>query len=135
MPLELGNLQFKAGGTLGEVLGRRGFDKLGKEAWTDAVRETAATLQLAFSADYVVLGGGNAKKLKGALPGVRLGHNLTAFRGGVRVWNIEHVPTLSAAGEEAAPARDAHRVAGAVKVCSARVDECGETPPLRRKFL
>jgi hypothetical protein len=28
----------------------------------------------------------------------RLGHNLTAFRGGQRLWNIEHVPTLSAEG-------------------------------------
>jgi polyphosphate glucokinase len=105
VPLELGNLPHKGGGTLGEAVGRRGLDKLGKEAWTDLVRETVASLQAAFTADYVVIGGGNAKKLKGALPGVRLGHNLTAFRGGLRVWSIEHVPTLSAAGEPPEPPR------------------------------
>jgi polyphosphate glucokinase len=43
----------------------------------------------AFLADSVVIGGGNAKKLKELPPGVRLGHNLTAFRGGFRMWNIE----------------------------------------------
>jgi hypothetical protein len=74
------------------------LERLGKEAWTAAVKEAVAALTLAFMADYVVLGGGNAKKMKGLLPGIRLGHNLTAFRGGLRLWNIEHVPTLSAEG-------------------------------------
>jgi hypothetical protein len=47
-------------------------------------------MQRAFLADYVVLGGGNAKLLKEPLPpGVRLGHNLTAFRGGFRLWGID----------------------------------------------
>jgi hypothetical protein len=42
----------------------------------------------AFLVHSVVLGGGNAKKLKPNLPhGIRLGHNLTAFRGGFRLWN------------------------------------------------
>jgi polyphosphate glucokinase len=41
-----------------------------------------------------VLGGGNAKLLKEPLPpGVRLGHNLTAFRGGYRLWGIDEMPT------------------------------------------
>jgi polyphosphate glucokinase len=98
IPLELGQLQHKDGGRLADVLGKKGLERLGKEAWTQAVMEAVAALTLAFVADYVVLGGGNAKKMKGLVPGVRLGHNLTAFRGGLRLWNIEHVPTLSAEG-------------------------------------
>jgi hypothetical protein len=35
------------------------------------------------------------------MPGIRLGHNLTAFRGGLRLWNIEDVPTLSEEGDHA----------------------------------
>ena len=46
----------------------------------------------AFLADSVVLGGGNAKKLKELSPGVRLGHNLTAFRGGFRLWETGAPP-------------------------------------------
>jgi polyphosphate glucokinase len=103
LPLELGQLPHKNGERLGDVLGRKGLDSLGKEAWCEAVQEALAYLTLAFSTDYVVLGGGNAKKLKGLIPGIRLGHNLTAFRGGLRLWNIEDVPTLAADGGSAPP--------------------------------
>src|SRR5262249_55741080 len=41
----------------------------------------------------------DVKILACKIPGVRLGHNLTAFRGGIRPWNIEQVPTLSSEGE------------------------------------
>jgi polyphosphate glucokinase len=105
LPLELGQLPHKNGQRLGEMLGRKGLEALGKEAWCEAVQECLAYLTLAFSADYVVLGGGNSKKLKGLIPGIRMGHNLTAFRGGLRLWNIEDVPTLGADGEHFAPQR------------------------------
>jgi predicted NBD/HSP70 family sugar kinase len=98
--LELGELPHKAGGTLGQVLGKEGLDRLGKEAWIEAVKEAVAFLSVAFVADYVVLGGGNAKKLKKLVQGVRLGHNLTAFRGGMRLWHIEYATTLAAEGEQ-----------------------------------
>ena len=99
IPLELGQLMFKDEKNLGSVLGKKGLERLGKEAWIEAVQTTVASLSVAFLADYVVIGGGNAKKLTGKIPSVRMGHNLTAFRGGVRLWNIEHVPTLSTDGE------------------------------------
>ena len=99
LPMELGQLPYKEERNLGAVLGKKGLEKLGKEAWTAVVKEVVTALAAAFVTDYVVLGGGNSKKLKGLLPAVRMGHNLTAFRGGVRLWNIEQVPTLSAEGE------------------------------------
>lgn len=102
IPLELGQLLYKDG-NLGQTLGKKGYDRLGKEAWIEAVKEVVPALATAFVADYVVLGGGNAKKMKGLLPNIRLGHNLTAFRGGQRLWNIEHVPTLSADGDHPTP--------------------------------
>jgi polyphosphate glucokinase len=100
--LELGCLAHKGGSTLGEVLGKKGLERLGRVRWTKAVHETVEILHEAFVADYVVLGGGNAKKIKKLVPGVRVGHNMIAFRGGVRVWNIEHVPTLAADDTHAA---------------------------------
>lgn len=89
LTLELGHLSYKRGETLGNTLGRQGIKRLGKAQWRRAVMEVAPTLMKAFLADSVVLGGGNAKKLNELPAGVRLGHNLTAFRGGFRLWNIK----------------------------------------------
>jgi polyphosphate glucokinase len=90
--LELGQLPYKRGETLGEALGRQGLRRLGKTAWRRAVADVAPALMKAFLADSVVIGGGNAKKLKELPAGIRLGHNLTAFRGGVRMWNTGTAP-------------------------------------------
>jgi polyphosphate glucokinase len=51
--------------------------------------------------DSVVLGGGNVKKLKTPPPGACLSNNLTAFRGGFRLWHLDDVKTLS--GHEVPP--------------------------------
>lgn len=103
IPLELGRLAYRDGRTLGEVLGRAGLAKLGKKAWRIAVKEAASTLLAAFVADHVVIGGGNAKLLKELPPGMRMGHNLTAFRGGFRLWDVEQVTTLPADGSQPGP--------------------------------
>ena len=95
LTLELGHLPYKRGETIGEALGRQGLKRLGKLAWRRAVMDVAPALMKAFLADSIVIGGGNAKKLKELPPGVRLGHNLTAFRGGFRLWNIGDAQNLS----------------------------------------
>jgi polyphosphate glucokinase len=93
VPLELGRLPYRAKETLGAVLGRAGLKRIGKPAWQRAVAESVSALLGAFVADYVVLGGGNAKKFQDdPPPGCRMGHNLTAFRGGFRLWGLEGVP-------------------------------------------
>jgi polyphosphate glucokinase len=51
------------------------------------VAEIAEELKNALEADYVVLGGGNAKLLKAVPSGCRLGDNSTAFTGGFRLWD------------------------------------------------
>jgi hypothetical protein len=71
-------------------------------------------LQKAFMADYVVVGGGNARHLSRKLPaGVRVVNNLNAFRGGFRLWGIEEVQTLHEEGtaRTAAPRRPPRKVA------------------------
>jgi polyphosphate glucokinase len=92
LTLELGQLPYKRGETLGEALGRQGLKRLGKAAWRRAVTDMASALMKAFLANSVVIGGGNAKKLKELPPGVLQSHNLTAFRGGFRMWNAGAVP-------------------------------------------
>lgn len=100
IPLELGDLHFHQG-SYSEMLGRASFDQLGKKAWRKLALSAIAPLQKAFLADYVVVGGGNAKHLGKTLPpNVRIGNNLTAFRGGFRLWGIEEVQTLRQAGRQ-----------------------------------
>jgi polyphosphate glucokinase len=99
VPLELGQLQFEDGKTFGEELGRAGLTRLGKRAWRQAVADAVSILTKAFLVDYIVLGGGNAKEFKDPPPGARLGHNLTAFRGGFRLWHIDDVQTLHSDGQ------------------------------------
>ncbi|HEX7581533.1 MAG TPA: hypothetical protein VF321_00475, partial [Gaiellaceae bacterium] len=57
----------------------------------------------ALEPDYVVLGGGNAKKLGELPPNVRLGDNSKAFVGGFRLWDDGE--RAAAAGETTPPER------------------------------
>ncbi len=85
-PLELAHLPFKKGKTFEDYVGLRGLERLGKAKWGNEVVEVVAMLQAAMQADYVVIGGGNAKKLAEAPPGAQLGSNDNAFIGGFRMW-------------------------------------------------
>src|SRR5215471_10092324 len=98
VPLELDQLPFDGEWTLGEALGRKGLERSGKSEWRQVVNRVVTALMWAFVADYVVLGGGNAKHVKELPPGSRRGHNLTAFRGGFRLWSVEDVWVLAAPG-------------------------------------
>jgi predicted NBD/HSP70 family sugar kinase len=85
-PMELAHLIFKKGKTYEDYLGLRGLERMGKKKWRRYVAEVVETLQSALEADYVVLGGGNNKKLKEIPKGARLGKNENAFLGGFRLW-------------------------------------------------
>jgi len=85
-PMEVAHLPYKKGRTFEDYLGLRGLKRLGKKRWRRHVAKVVEELKNALEADYVVLGGGNAKLLKKLPPGARLGDNSTAFTGGFRLW-------------------------------------------------
>jgi polyphosphate glucokinase len=85
-PMELAHLAYKHGKTYEDYLGLRGLERLGKKKWRNHVAKVTKKLKTALEADYIVLGGGNSKKLKELPPGARLGNNQNAFVGGFRVW-------------------------------------------------
>jgi polyphosphate glucokinase len=85
-PLELAHLPYKDGKTYEDYVGLRGYKRLGKKRWRRHVAEVVKCLKGAMGADYVVLGGGNAKHLKKLPPDARLGDNQNAFVGGARLW-------------------------------------------------
>lgn len=85
-PMELAHLPYRKGKTFEDYLGIRGLERLGKSKWREHVAIVIEELRHALNADYVVLGGGNARLLKQLPEGVRLGANTNAFPGGFRLW-------------------------------------------------
>ena len=86
VPLELAHLPYRKGKTIEEFVGVEGLKKRGRTKWQQSVEDVVARLKAAMVADYIVLGGGNARKLHGLPPGARLGDNRNAFLGGFRLW-------------------------------------------------
>jgi polyphosphate glucokinase len=85
VPTELGHLPYRKA-TYEDYVGNRGRKRLGKKKWGRHVAFGVKCLTEAFHPDNVVLGGGNAKKLKELPPGCELGDNANAFLGGFRMW-------------------------------------------------
>src|SRR5499427_5038817 len=84
-PMELGHLPYRKG-TFEDYVGVRGYQRLGKKKWGQLVADIIARLRAALEPEYVVLGGGNVKKLHELPPGCREGDNANAFLGGFRLW-------------------------------------------------
>ena len=86
VPLEVAHLPYRRKFTFEDCVGKRGLDRMGGKRWEKAVHDVVARLKAALVADHVVLGGGNARKLKVLPKDSRLGDNQNAFSGGVRIW-------------------------------------------------
>ncbi len=88
-PLELGDLPYGNGHIIEDYLGKSGMKRLGEKEWKREVLRAVVLLKKSLLADYVVLGGGGAKKLDELPDGIELGHNRNAFLGGVRLWQTD----------------------------------------------
>lgn len=86
VPLELGNLPFWDGETMGHRVGRPALEQRGEAQWHHDLRAVTAVLRSALLADYIVLGGGNAARVDPLPDGTRRGGNEDAFTGGFRLW-------------------------------------------------
>jgi polyphosphate glucokinase len=86
-PMELAHLPYKNRKTYEDYLGVRGLHRMGKKKWRRYVVRIVEELKAALNADYVVLGGGNVKKMKTLPSKTRLGANGNAFIGGYRLWS------------------------------------------------
>ncbi len=85
-PMEIGHMPFKHGRTYEDYVGERGRERLGTKKWRKVVAAVVQQMRIALEVDYVVLGGGNTKKLKTLPERSRRGDNRNAFIGGVRLW-------------------------------------------------
>jgi polyphosphate glucokinase len=89
LPLELGDLPYRNGSTIEDYLGKPGLARLGEKPWRRDVEHALVQLKKSLIVDYVVLGGGNAKKLDELPEGIERGHNRNAFLGGTRLWQTD----------------------------------------------
>jgi glucose-6-phosphate isomerase len=92
-PLELAHLRYRKR-TYEDYVGLRGLERFGKKKWRALVSDVVEKLAAALEPDYIVLGGGNVKKLDKMPKNCRAGDNANAFRGGFRMW--EETATLAA---------------------------------------
>lgn len=94
VPLELAHLPYRKRRTFEDHLGERGLLRYRKKKWRKFVEDVVNRLRAAMVADYVVLGGGNVRKLETLPPHCRAGDNSNAFIGGFRLWDEAfHHPT------------------------------------------
>jgi polyphosphate glucokinase len=83
---ELGHLPYRKGRSYETWLGKHGLKRLGRKKWERAVFDVTERLRAAFEVEYVIIGGGNAKKLKSLPEGARFGDNDNAFKGAYALW-------------------------------------------------
>jgi polyphosphate glucokinase len=97
-PLELGHLPYRGGLTHEECVNELARERLGMKKWCVAVNEMVEHLVSILEVDSIVIGGGNAKRLKTLPSNARRGHNSYAFIGGLRLWHAERRFLICGAG-------------------------------------
>jgi len=86
-PMELAHLPYKHGKTFEEFVGNAALKQVGEKKWLKNVFEVVDQLKNALQPEYVVLGGGNSKRLKRLPPETICGNNEDARKGGLRLWD------------------------------------------------
>lgn len=93
-PLELAHLPYRKGKTFEDYVGEASRKNRGKGRWERFVVDAVTQLFSAMQVDSLLIGGGNAHRLENVLDQLpddtRLGGNVDAFRGGVRLWHPAH---------------------------------------------
>lgn len=89
--MELGHLRRSKHRDYEDFLGKKGFERLGKKKWRRKVRSVVNGFSAALLPDEVVIGGGQAERLKKLPPRTRCTDNAAAFAGGFRLWD-ESIP-------------------------------------------
>lgn len=85
-PLELGHMPFRDH-CFEYYTGKAGLKRMGFDDWKACVFEVVDRFVNAIDPDYVVIGGGNVKKLDELPDRCERGVNANAFLGGFRLWD------------------------------------------------
>jgi polyphosphate glucokinase len=93
-PLEIGHMPYKHGRSFEDYVGKRALERFGTKKWRKQVNDVVDQLKKALEVAYVVLGGGNAKRLKRLPKDTRLSDNRNAFVGGPLIWQKSDIPPV-----------------------------------------
>jgi polyphosphate glucokinase len=89
-PLEIAHLPYRHGRSFEDYVGEVGRKRMSNHKWRRHVIDVVQRLYEAMQTESLLIGGGNARRLRkilGELPATtRLGSNADAFRGGFRLW-------------------------------------------------
>jgi polyphosphate glucokinase len=87
LAMELGHLRRSKHHDYEDLLGKHGYHRLGKKKWRHKVHAVVEGFSAALLPDEIVVGGGQADRLKKLPPRTRRGCNAAAFLGGYRLWD------------------------------------------------
>lgn len=85
-PMELAHLPYRDGMTFEDFVGIRGLERLGEAEWHETVIDVITRLRHALQPEYLIIGGGNVRRLPKLPTGCRRGDNSLALKGGFRLW-------------------------------------------------
>ena len=85
--MELGHLRRSKRHDYEDLLGKHGYERLGKKKWRRKVHAVVEGFSAALLPDEIVVGGGQAERLKKLPPQTQRGNNAAAFLGGFRLWD------------------------------------------------
>lgn len=109
VPMEFAHLPYKNDKTFEEFVGAAALKRYGKKKWQGYVNDVVNRLVAALEPDYVVIGGGNADKLRALPKKSRLGKNSNAFLGGFRLWEDIEPRKSRLANKQTKPRRKSSR--------------------------
>ena len=110
IPLELAHMPYHKDKTYEEYLGEKAMKRLGKKRWRKHVCDVIEILRAGLVVDYIVLGGGNAKRIDKLPPRTKRGSNANALTGGVRLWDDGAIPiSVQRSGRPSRPAQPVTR--------------------------
>jgi predicted NBD/HSP70 family sugar kinase len=104
-PLEIGHLAYRGGMSFEEHVGEQARRRLGSRKWRRVVHDVIDELAHSLCAEYVVIGGGNVKRLQELPEGAYRGDNENAFVGGALIWGGPDSLRLPPRPRAAVPAR------------------------------
>ncbi len=95
LAMELGHLHWTKKRTYEDFLGKAGYARMGKKKWRRKVRRAVQDFSDALLPDDILVGGGQADRLKRLPAQARLGDNAAAFAGGLRLWDDASIVTVT----------------------------------------
>ena len=103
VPLELAHLPYKKHDTYEDRVGKRGLDRLGEKKWRREVETVIELFRRALLPEYIVVGGGNAKRIDDFPAHVSRVDNSAAFTGGFYLWRSPNLTAPRALARAGAP--------------------------------